>query len=204
MRMGAGYSLAPFFFNTPHMNFTYAAQPTGTDLISLADMKEFLRVDHSDEDTTITAIIDAATQSIQDYTGRHFKATTWLYSMEFMRNVEIPYSVSLVAGISYYNTAGGATALTDNTDYYWGIVNGVLRVKYINTPSDIIEDKMNAVNIIGATVNEINPPLTHAIKMLSAHYYENRRAVVVGATSAIEIPLGVKAIINPYRLINLK
>jgi uncharacterized phiE125 gp8 family phage protein len=185
------------------MNFTYTAQPTGTDIVSLADMKEFLRVDHSDEDTTITAIIDAATQSIQDYTGRHFKATTWLYQMEFMRNVDIPYSVNTVTGISYYNTAGNTTSLTNNTDYYYGKENGVLKVKYIEIPSDIIDERMDAVNIVGTTVNEINAPLTHAIKMLAAHYYENRRAVVVGTITAV-IPLGIKAIINPYRLINLK
>ena len=185
------------------MNFTYSAQPTGTDIVSLADMKEFLRVDHSDEDATITAIIDAATQSIQDYTGRHFKATTWLYTMEFMRNVDIPYSATTVGSVVYLNTNAGTTTLNNNVDFYYGLENGILKLKYIEIPSDIRENRLDAITITGSVTNQINPPLTHAIKMLAAHYYENRRAVVVGTITAV-IPLGIKAIINPYRLINLK
>lgn len=185
------------------MNFTYAAQPTGTDIVSLSDMKEWLRVDHDAEDTIITAIIDSAVQSVQDYTGRHFKATTWTYTMEFMRNIDIPYSVDTVTLISYHNTAGSTSNLTNNTDYYYGKENGVLKVKYIEIPSDIKDERMDAVSISGTTINEINAPLTQAIKMLCAHFYENRRAVIVGAISN-EIPMGVKALLNPYRIISLK
>ena len=74
--------------------------------------------------------------------------------------------------------------------------------QFKNTP-DLEEDKLNRVTIIGAVTSSINPPLTHAIKMLAAHFYENRRAVVVGTITAV-IPLGIKAIINPYRIISLK
>ena len=42
------------------MNVTRPAYATGTDVISLADIKEFLRVDHDDEDTTIGALLDTA------------------------------------------------------------------------------------------------------------------------------------------------
>tara|TARA_R100000541_G_scaffold8672_1_gene16215 strand:+ start:34 stop:591 length:558 start_codon:yes stop_codon:yes gene_type:complete len=185
------------------MNFTYTAQPTGTDIVSLSDMKEFLRVDSTDEDTTITALLDAAVQSIQDYTGLHFKDTTWLYSMQYMRNVVIPYGATTIGGLTYYNTAGGTTSLTNNTDFYWGFENGALKLKIIEMPSNIIDDKMDAVNITGTVVNQINPALTHAVKMLVAHYYENRRAAVVGATTSV-MPFGIRSIINPYRLIHLK
>jgi len=38
--------------------------------------------------------------------------------------------------------------------------------------------------------------------MLASHYYENRRAVIVGV-KASKIPLGIEAILNPYRIISL-
>ena len=86
------------------MKFHITAQPTGTDVVSLADMKEFLRVDHTDEDTTITAIIDAAVQSVQDYTGRHFKLTTYSLSLDSFQNVEIPSHIITVTGVTYYDS----------------------------------------------------------------------------------------------------
>lgn len=185
------------------MNFTYAAQPTGTDLISLVDMKEFLRVDHSDEDTTITAIIDAAAQSIQDYTGRHFKTTTFVFNLDSFHFIEFPYQVTSVSSVTYLDRNGDSQTLA-TTKYFTDTARQPGRINFKNTP-DLVEDKFNRVTINGAVNGiQIEPPLTHAIKMLAAHYYENRRAVVVGTTSAIEIPLGVKAIINPYRIINTR
>ena len=185
------------------MNFTYTAQPTGTDLISLADMKQFLRVDHSDEDITIRAIIDAAAQSVQDYTGRHFVDTNWTMLIKTFYNIEAPYSASTVTSVKYYKPNEAALTVLDSTKYYSGTQLGIFRINFLDTPS-VNEDRFGGVEIVGTVLNQINPPLTHAIKMLAAHYYENRRAVVVGTLSAIEIPLGVKAIINPYRLINLR
>ena len=185
------------------MNFTYAAQPTGTDLISLSDMKEWLRVDHSDEDATITAIINSAVQSIQDYTGRHFKGTTFLATLDSFQNTEFYYQVTTVTSVTYTDKAGSTQTLP-TTKYFIDTVRQPGRIKFKNTP-ELVEDKFNAVQIIGTGGNSSPPaPLVHAIKMLAAHFYENRRAVVVGTLSAVEIPLGVKAIINPYRIINLK
>ena len=183
------------------MNFLYAAQPTGTDIVSLSDMKEFLRVDHSDEDATITAIIDSAVQSIQDYTGRHFKTTTYTATLDSFYNTEFPYQVDGVTTITYNDRAGNPQTL-DSSKYFSDVIRKPGRIKFKDTP-DLEEDKFNRVAIVGAVTNSINPPLTHAIKMLAAHYYENRRAVVVGTITAV-IPLGIKAIINPYRIISLK
>ena len=87
------------------MNFSYTLQPTGTDIISLSDMKEFLRVDHTDEDTTITALLDAATQSIQDYTGLHFKTSTYALKLDNFYNIEFPYLISSVTSVTYYDSS---------------------------------------------------------------------------------------------------
>lgn len=41
-------------------------------------------------------------------------------------------------------------------------------------------------------------PLREAVKQLAAHFYENREAVLVGAT-AQTLPLGVFDLVGPYR-----
>ena len=137
------------------MTFLYAAQPTGTDIVSLADMKEWLRVDHSDEDTTITAIIDSAVQSIQDYTGRHFKTTTFAATLDSFYNTEFPYQVDSVTAVAYSDTAGDSQTL-DASKYFSDVLRKPGRIKFKDTP-DLVEDKFNRVLVSGGVAHALSP-----------------------------------------------
>ena len=88
------------------MKFTVADNPVGIDIVSLADMKEFLRVDHNDEDTTISEIITSAVMAVQNYTGRVFNSTTYTMKLDSFHNIEIPTQISSVTGVTYHDTAG--------------------------------------------------------------------------------------------------
>jgi len=182
------------------MKFTVADNPVGTDVISLADMKEFLRVDHSDEDSTISAIITSAAMAVQDYTGRVFVATTYTLRTDYFYNVEIPAAIGSVTGVTYYDIANELQTL-DVSKYYADSSRVPARIAFLDPPSTF-EDRFNAVIIAGNIGKSASPPIQHAIKMLAAHYYENRRAVIVGV-QASKIPLGIEAILNPYRIISL-
>ena len=70
------------------MKLEITTQPAGTDLLPLSTAKEFLRVDHSDEDTTIEALINAAVQHCQDYTNRHFVNSNFTLSLDDFYNCE--------------------------------------------------------------------------------------------------------------------
>jgi uncharacterized phiE125 gp8 family phage protein len=52
----------------------------------------------------------------------------------------------------------------------------------------------------GATAADVPEPLRHAIRMLVAHWYENRGLVAAGAAV---LPAGVDALIAPYRVLSL-
>jgi len=182
------------------MKFTVADNPLGTDIISLAEMKLFLRVDHSEEDTTISAIITSAAMAVQDYTGRVFVSSTFTMMLDSFHNVEIPADISTVSGVTYYDSTNALQTL-GVTKYYVDASREPARVAFLDTPS-IYTDRFNSVIIAGTIGNQANPPQQHAIKMLAAHYYENRRAVIVGV-KASKIPLGIEAILNPYRIISL-
>lgn len=45
----------------------------------------------------------------------------------------------------------------------------------------------------------INPSITAACLLTTNHLYDHREAVVVG-TSAVELPLGVRSLLFPYRI----
>jgi uncharacterized phiE125 gp8 family phage protein len=54
----------------------------------------------------------------------------------------------------------------------------------------------------GAAAADVPAPIRHAAKLLVSHYYEHRDAVVgvENRDSSTEMPLGVAALIAPYRL----
>ena len=55
---------------------------------------------------------------------------------------------------------------------------------------------------ISATVGQAaSANVKHAIRMLVAHWYENRRAVVTGTITAI-IPMAVESLLNTERIID--
>jgi uncharacterized phiE125 gp8 family phage protein len=101
------------------MNVTTPTPASGTDVISLANMKEFLRVDHSDEDTTITALLDAAVSHVSDYTNRHIgTAASAIFYLERWRPAALAYGpVVSITSVTYNDTSGTLQTL-DTSKYY--------------------------------------------------------------------------------------
>jgi uncharacterized phiE125 gp8 family phage protein len=54
----------------------------------------------------------------------------------------------------------------------------------------------------GDTPGDVPEPLRQAIRMLAAHWYENRGVVAPGETVA-QLPASVSALIGPYRVLAL-
>ena len=76
--------------------------------MSLSDIKEFLRVDSADEDTTITAALDTAVAWIEDYTNRlmHPNGSADFY-LERWRPASLAYGpVTAIDAVKYNDTAG--------------------------------------------------------------------------------------------------
>lgn len=64
-------------------------RPTATDLIPLATAKEFLRVTHSSEDTTIEAMIAGAIDSAQNFTNSNFLSHTYTMYLQSWSDVYV-------------------------------------------------------------------------------------------------------------------
>ena len=194
--------MRPPLFYSYNMKLEITTQPTGTDILPLSTAKEFLRVDHSDEDTTITALINAAVQHCQDYTNRHFVASNFTLSLDAFYNCEFSTSpINTITGVTYKDVAN-ATQTLSTSKYWYDTKREPGRINF-DSPPDTYEDDFNTVTISGTLGAAPAQPVVHAIKMLVAHYYENRRAVITGTTT-VEIPLGVAALLNPYRVITTK
>jgi len=188
------------------MHVVRPAHTSGTGVVSLADAKEFLRVDSSDEDTTITALLNAAVAWVEDYTNRRFTptvdlATSAIFYLERWRNAALAYGP--VTGITHvkYNDTAGVLQTLDSSKYYIGAAtDGSMMIYFHDTP-DLETYNAHPVRVTTAVGVAASANVVHAVKMLVAHWYENRRAVVTGTITAT-IPIAVESLLSVERIID--
>ncbi len=135
-------------------------------------------------------------------------AVSSLYQSE-ARHIEIPKGpVSALTSVSTFDLDDVETALSASTDYRLDDSGEIQRVVLRDGavwPTELRESKAIKVLFVagyGATAASVPDPLIVAMKMLLAHWYENREAVVTG-TTATELPLSVKVLLDPYRTVTL-
>lgn len=183
--------------------------------VTLAEIKAQCRVDHDDENELLNSLIVAARETVETLTGRALMTQTWDWKFhEFPEHDEgltIPLGqVTSITSITYLDTAG-ASQTWSSSDYRTDIPTGpkaaLARIEPgygISYPSTY--DVMNAIAVrfvagYGSTPETVPSSLCHAIKLLVAHWYQNREAIVVSiGGTATELPLGVSALIWPYKV----
>jgi len=161
-------------------------------------------VDHSDEDTTITALLDAAVAHVSDYCNRHFTVSTQaIFYLERWRPASLAFGpVSNISSVNYYDTAGVYQTLSSDKYYTEERKDGPWRIYFHDVP-DLEEYNAQPVRITVTCGLAATSNVKHAVRMLVAHWYENRRAVVTGAVP-VEVPMAVTAILNSERIIDLR
>jgi len=89
--------------------------------VSLAEAKMHLRVDGSDEDTLLTAIIQAAHEHVENITRRHLLTQTHDYCLPGWpcgTAIKLPGGkLQSVTSVKWKDDAGTETTLTSGTDY---------------------------------------------------------------------------------------
>jgi len=180
------------------------AYTSGTDVVSLADMKLFLRVDGSDEDTTITALLDAAVTHISDYTNRHFTGESDAkFYLEKWRSASLAFGpVTRITGVKYYDRSGTLQTLPAANWYNETHTDNTVRVYFHDTP-DLEEYNASPVYLECKVGAQESSAIQTATKLLVAHWFENRRAVITGA-SANTVPLSVHSLLNSERIIDMR
>jgi uncharacterized phiE125 gp8 family phage protein len=180
------------------------AYTTGTDVVSLDDMKLFLRVDHSDEDTTITALLNAAVAHISDYTNRHFTgASTVKFYLERWRTASLAFGpVTRVISVKYDDTTGTQQTLDTSKYYFEELTDNTTRISFHDTP-DLETYNATPIEIECECGLGESSSVQVATKLLVAHWYENRRAVIT-STVATTMPLSVHSLLNSERIIDMR
>jgi uncharacterized phiE125 gp8 family phage protein len=182
-----------------------AAEP-----VTLAEAKLFLRVEHDDDDDLIEALIAGSRIYIEAQTHRALITQSWRLVRDAWpdngRLAVLPVPLASIVAARTYDSGG--TAHTFDTAAFTldkasapavlAFAPGALPVPGRGTAG--IEVDITAG--YGASAASVPEPLRQAIRLLTAHWYENRGAVTLGSEAA-RMPLTVAALIAPYRVLSL-
>jgi uncharacterized phiE125 gp8 family phage protein len=198
------------------MNIKILARGTA-EPVTLVEAKLHLRVDLSDDDALITAMISAAREMVERYTSRTLIYTAyrltmdnWPYDIELPRSPAIEAAANLVTGIAYITpriryydgdgnqqtmtyAAGDFEVLLDNNPPLLVLPpSGIWPVTYPLQRGAIEIDWIAGYGSASTGIPEL---LRLAIMMLVAHWYEHREAV---GSFGSEVPLAVDSVLRLY------
>lgn len=181
--------------------------PTDTP-VSLAEMKEHLRVDQSNEDTTITALIQAATAHLEGedgWLGRALMTQTWDLQLDTFPDgsISVPLPpLQSVTSITYLDSTGASQTL-DPATYRVDVVSKPGVIARLSDQWPDVQDTVGTVTIRFVAgyqdAASVPAPIKAAMKLLVGHWYENREAVTLAQIPS-ELPLAVQSLLASYKI----
>jgi uncharacterized phiE125 gp8 family phage protein len=164
--------------------------------ITLAEAKEYARIDGNAEDALITALIKMARIHSESFTGKSLvPKTITITSFSFPYQFQMPYGP-----LNAENNVTKVVTLDQNgaeTNLNYQVNPGLYPKMMILGGNQSY--KFKTVYTAGFTT--VPEDIKLAIKMLVNTLYERREDVIIG-TIVADFPLGVKALLMPYKTFN--
>jgi len=188
----------------PSLRYGQTAAPSFEPL-TLAELKAHCRVDDATDDTLITSLQVAARQYVENRTahilcGRAFYLEASSFPSGYDALVLPIGAVQSVTSITYVDTAGAVqTWASDQYRTQTNLLQARIRpalnlYAYPNTA--IIDDAVRIAVVAGYANQAAVPEMAkHAIRLLVAHWYENREGVINGTISS-DVKLTVEALLR--------
>ncbi|MEG9884636.1 MAG: head-tail connector protein [Hyphomicrobiales bacterium] len=184
--------------------------PSG-EPVSLAEAKAYLKVEYDEEDQLIQSLITAARAHLELATRRAFITQSWsLFLDRWPRSGMVNLPLSPVGSVD-------ALRVYDPQDSVSVVAASEYGVDVQSQPPRVVRSghgewrhslrSLNGIEIaftagFGPKAEDIPAPLRQAILLLVAHWFENRQPLIIDG-DCVEMPLTVKALIAPYRMVSL-
>ena len=174
-------------------------------LLTLAEAKEHLEIDHSDRDSFITSLVAAASQMIDGYDGMVGKpvaqqTVTITFEDVYAGDIIIPVAnAQSLTSITYYDA--------DNVQQSLDLANFRFITGEDETTLEPIAgfvwpaayERRDAYTItIVAGFATVPDPIKHAARLMVGHWFENREAASDMNIRAIDF--AGEALVNRYRI----
>lgn len=199
----------PFLFcdmATRKFSYSRILSPGLTDfdnVVTVAELKSFLRVEHTADDTLLDAMRMAAIGYVEEYTNQFIGTYAVTGYVNTWATVPIPVGpVNAVNSVEYLATNGGSFQTLSTSNWYADTVSQPARIKFVEPPT-LADDEWNRIKInatVGIDDDSVPDVMVHAIKMLVANMYEIRTPEVVGTISS-QTQFGVRALLSSHRIV---
>ena len=175
-------------------------------LITTADAKTFLRVDVSDDDTLIDNLVQAATESAQEYTNRFFIDTIVDEYATTFTDLKYLYKspVSSITHIKYYDSSNVQQTLASSVYSLIPAIEPSQIGLKVDQSYPTVAGREDAIECrytvgYGSTAASVPQAIIQAVYLTIGHWYQNRETVVVGRTAS-EVPMSAKMLLNQYKV----
>jgi uncharacterized phiE125 gp8 family phage protein len=178
--------------------------------VTLAEAKAHLRVEHDAEDDEIAALIAGARINVEAQTRRALITQVWRLTRDVWpvdgRILVFPSPLRELVAARVVMRDGGEHSI--DVGLFTADQAAAPAILAFNPGTMPISDRPAAGIELDVEVGhgdapaDVPQPLRQAIKILVAHWYENRGLLAVGREANV-LPLTVHALIAPYRVLAL-
>jgi uncharacterized phiE125 gp8 family phage protein len=178
--------------------------------VTLAEAKAYLRVEHDDDDAVIAALIAGARVHVEAQTRRALIAQTWRLVRDCWpadgRIAALPVPLREVAAARVID-AEGATQAIDPQAFIADTASAPAIIAFAPWSLPMPGQQVAGIEIdidvgYGEGPADVPEPLRQAIRLLLAHWYENRGLVATSQSAAL-LPATAAALIAPFRVVAL-
>lgn len=181
--------------------------PPEAEPLSVSDAKTYLRVETADDDVLIASLIAAARSHVEALGRCALLTQSWRLVLDGwppdgrIKPKLAPLSAVIAARV--YDEAGTAHAI-DAENFVLDVAQGVIAVRpLMPQPGRATAGiEIDVVAGFGDAGRNVPPALMQALRMLLAHWYDNRGLIAIGA-NIIMMPPSVNALIASHRVLSL-
>lgn len=176
--------------------------------VTLAEVKAHCRVDGSDEDGLLSALISAAVAHLDGWSGilgRCLISQTWRQTYDrFRPGLRLPMPALSITAITYGDPSGDTVTLDParyvlRQDACGSLVTPAPWQDWPDTGSCPEAVTVSFVAGYGPTPGDVPASIRHAMLLLIGSWMQNRESVVIGAISS-DLPMAVDMLLASHRI----
>jgi uncharacterized phiE125 gp8 family phage protein len=184
--------------------------PPAIEPVSLAEAKAYLRVEHDDDDDVIAALVAGARIHVEAQTRRALIAQSWRLIRDAWpdsgRIAITPSPLRELLAARVYRLDGTTQAI-DVAAFAADMASAPAVLAFAAGALPAPGRAVGGIELdieagYGDAASDVPEPLRQAIRVLVAHWYENRGLIGLGGPVAV-LPYGAAALIQPYRVLSL-